>query len=54
MWRKMEWWFRWGIDISDSTVFLGMNGYKEACYLGISSNAGHLEMVELFLDYLDI
>lgn len=43
-----------GIDISDSTVFLGMNGYKEACYLGISSNAGHLEMVELFLDYLDI
>lgn len=41
-----------GIDISDSPVLARMNGYGDACYLGISSNAKHVEMVELLLNYL--
>lgn len=41
-----------GIDISDSPVFDNVNGYANACYFAISSNAGHLDMVEEFLQYL--
>ena len=41
-----------GIDISDSSVLTGLNGYQKKCYLAISSNVLHLEFVESFLQYL--
>ena len=41
-----------GIDVSDSPVLTGVNGYQKKCYLAISSNASHLEFVENFLQYL--
>ncbi len=41
-----------GIDVSDSPVLTGLNGYQKKCFLAISSNASHLEFVESFLKYL--
>lgn len=41
-----------GIDISDSPVLAGMNGYADKCYLAVSSNIAHAELLEEFLEYL--
>jgi hypothetical protein len=41
-----------GIDISDSPVLSGMNGYGESCYLAFSANSAHFDKGKLFLEYL--
>lgn len=41
-----------GIDISDSPVLTRMNGYTDGCYLAISSNMAHMELIDEFLAYL--
>lgn len=41
-----------GIDISDSVLVKRYHAYTEGCALGIGALSGHIDAVELFLDYI--
>ncbi|MBE5998239.1 MAG: hypothetical protein E7237_01270 [Sarcina sp.] len=41
-----------GIDISDSILISKYHLYEGGCAIGIGAQSGHLEAVELFLDYI--
>ena len=41
-----------GIDLAGSILVDAYNAYPDGAVLGVSAQAGHLDQVEVFLDYI--
>jgi hypothetical protein len=41
-----------GIDLSDTVLMSEYEIYDDSCALGIGEYSGHIDAVEMFLDYI--